>query len=213
LEIGRARRLQFAECVRPRLFWALCVAVGVQRIVELVWSRRNERRMARRGARRVREPAFGAMVALHSATLMAAPVESWAWARRRRRPPPPSVALPALAAFGAATALRAWTLATLGRSWSVRVLHFPDGARPVVAGGPYRWVRHPNYLAVAIELLSLPLVGGAFVTAAAATLANALLMARRIPLEERELLADSRYRALLGPRPRLVPRLDRGRRS
>jgi methyltransferase len=75
----------------------------------------------------------------------------------------------------------------------------------VVANGPYRYLRHPNYLAVILELASLPLIGGAYLTAAAATAANALALSRRIPLEERELMADRRYRRRMASRPRLVP--------
>ena len=109
--------------------------------------------------------------------------------------------------LAAATGLRVWTLRTLGEAWSVRVLSYPDGARPVVTSGPYRFIRHPNYLAVILELASLPLAGGAIVTAALASALDALVLSRRIPLEERELAADPAWRAAMLPRPRLVPRL------
>ena len=189
-----------------RWFLPLTFAVAAGRLVELAVSRRHERRMAARGGAVVREPWYAAMVAVHAGTLVAAPLEGWLRARRRRTPP---MALRALGVGGLAlaTALRIWTLRTLGDAWSTRVTHFAGGGRRVVVGGPYRFIRHPNYLAVILELASLPLAGGAVATALAATALNALVLSRRIPLEERELAADPAWRAALLPRPRLVPRV------
>ena len=109
--------------------------------------------------------------------------------------------------LAAATALRIWTLRTLGDSWSTRVTRFAGGGRRVVTDGPYRFIRHPNYLAVILELASLPLAGGAFVTAIVASALNALVLARRIPLEERELAADPAWREVMLSRPRFLPEL------
>ncbi|MGZ3443860.1 MAG: isoprenylcysteine carboxylmethyltransferase family protein [Polyangia bacterium] len=191
-----------------RWFLTLCGAVAAERIAELAWSRTHERRMAERGGVVVREPWYAAMVALHAGTLVAAPIEAWL----RRRAPLPRVlrtgaAVVGLAGLGAATALRIWTLRTLGDSWSTRVTRFAGAGRHVVTDGPYRYIRHPNYLAVILELAALPLAGGAVVTALAASALNALVLWRRIPLEERELGADPTWRAAMLPRPRLVPRL------
>jgi methyltransferase len=96
-----------------------------------------------------------------------------------------TAAIAALTAAVLAQALRWWAIATLGGRWSTRIIVIP-GAPPVV-GGPYRLLAHPNYLAVAVELLAVPLIGGALVTAALATLGNVLLLAIRIPAEERAL--------------------------
>ena len=189
-----------------RWFMALTAAVAVERLTELAWSRRHERFLAARGGAVVREPWYAAMVALHAGVLVAAPLESWWRARAGAMPP---AALRALGAGGLtlATALRIWTLRTLGDSWSTRVTRFAGGGRRVVTGGPYRWVRHPNYLAVIVELAGLPLAGGAVVTALAAAALNALVLSRRIPLEERELAADAEWRRAMLSRPRLVPRI------
>jgi methyltransferase len=186
-----------------RWFLTLCGAVAAERIAELAWSRAHERRMARRGGAVVREPWYAVMVALHTGTLVAAPIEAWL----RGTPPSPLLRSVGLAGLGAATALRIWTLRTLGDSWSTRVTRFSDGGRRVVSDGPYRFIRHPNYLAVILELAALPLAGGAVVTALAASALNALVLSRRIPLEERELAADPAWRAAMLPRPRLLPRL------
>jgi methyltransferase len=189
--------------MRGYAFVTLCGAFALERVGELFWSRAHQRRWARRGGRVAREPRFAAMVALHAGTLVAAPLESLL----RRRSAPPRSRLIALAALAAATGLRVWTLRSLGDAWSVRVLRF-SRRRPVVTRGPYRYLRHPNYLAVIVELAALPLAGGAWVTAVAASLLNAAILSRRIPFEERELMRDRRYRRMLAPLPRLLPRLS-----
>jgi methyltransferase len=164
--------------------WA---AVAAERIIELLWSQRKPPRL--------RESAWPAMVALHAGTLVAAPLES------RDAHAPRWLSRAALFTFGAAILLRAWTLRTLGDSWNVRVL------RPtkIVTSGPYRFIRHPNYLAVTLELASLPLIGGAFLTALSASLVNALVLARRIPFEEKLLMEDPEYRAHFARLPRVIP--------
>jgi methyltransferase len=121
------------------------------------------------------------MVVFHVGFLVACAVEPLLWPR----PWPPAASLAALAAALLAQGLRWWAVASLGRRWSTRVVVRPGA--PPVTGGPYRWLAHPNYLAVALELLAVPLIGGAVATAAAATLGNAALMAVRIPAEERAL--------------------------
>jgi methyltransferase len=207
--IARFDDLMIRRRARGWLRWtlAICAAVGAERVAELAWSRAHERRLARAGGRPVEEPAFAWMAALHAGVLIAAPLESWLLYVYGRARPPRRVRQLAAVALAAATVLRAWTLGTLGGAWSVRVLEFPDGGRPVVTRGPYRHIRHPNYLAVIVELAALPLLGGAYVTAAAATLANAALLARRIPLEERALAADSAWREQMAGKPRFIPRL------
>src|SRR5439155_19164881 len=103
--------------------------------------------------------------------------------------------------LGAATALRLWMLASMRGSWSVRVVRPPR----IVTRGPYRFIRHPNYLAVIVELAALPLTGGAWATALLASAANALLLARRIPYEEKLLFRNRRYRRHFAELPRFVP--------
>ncbi len=157
--------------------------------------------MARRGGAVVREPWYGAMVAVHAGTLVAAPLE----AALRPSAVPGGVRAVALAGLAAATALRIWTLRTLGDSWSTRVTRFDGGGRRVVTRGPYRFIRHPNYLAVIIELAAFPLAGGAWITALAASALNALVLSHRIPLEERELARDPAWRDAMLARPRFLP--------
>jgi methyltransferase len=121
---------------------------------------------------------------------------------RRRRPPAAAVCL-GLGLLGAATALRWWSIRSLGASWNVRAV-VPDDLRPVTRG-PYRFIRHPNYLAVALEFVALPLAGGAVWSAIGLSLLDAAVLADRIRDEERLLAAVPGYEASFAGRARLVP--------
>jgi len=175
------------------------VLLVAERLLELVVSARNARRQLAAGAVEVGRGHYPAMVLFHAAFLAACAVEPALWPR----PWPAAAALAALALALAAQALRWWAVATLDGRWTTRIVVRP-GAAPVT-GGPYRWLAHPNYLAVALELLAVPLIGGALLTAAAATLGNAALLAVRIPAEERALgegwARTFGRRAPLGRRP------------
>ena len=100
-------------------------------------------------------------------------------------------------------ALRYWAILTLGERWNTRVIVVPE--QPPVTAGPYRFVRHPNYVAVVIEVAALPLVHCAWMTALFATVANAFLLAARIRHEEHALESAGEYRAALPGRARLLP--------
>lgn len=90
---------------------------------------------------------------------------------------------------------------TLGERWNTRIIVMPDAAP--VTRGLYRWIRHPNYVAVMIEIAALPMIRGSWITAAVFTLANALMLAVRIPAEERALGAG--YSEALGSVGRFFP--------
>jgi len=162
-------------------FLVLVALVALQRLAELALARANVRRMKARGGREVAASHYPFMVALHAAFLVAAPAE----VVFLQRPFVPALALGSVALLLAAEALRVWMLRTLGDRWSTRVVVVPG--EPPVTAGPYRVLRHPNYLVVAIELLALPLVHTAYLTAIVFTVLNAILMAVRIPAEERAL--------------------------
>lgn len=101
--------------------------------------------------------------------------------------------------------VRAWVLLSLGRSWNTRAA-VPE-RMDVVTGGPYRFVRHPNYSVVGIELFALPAAFGAYRLAFLATAANTAALALRIPEEERALFRLPGYRAHFERLPRFIPRL------
>jgi methyltransferase len=181
------------------LFIGLLAAVGACRLVELRISRRNQRALAARGAPPLPEPIFRAMVTLHTGLLVAAALE----VILLRRPAHAAIAIPALTLFGLANLLRFWVIATLGAHWNVRVVRsMPFG---VVTSGPYRWVRHPNYVAVFVELLALPLVHGAYLTAAVGAVLHLAILRRRIALEESVLMGDEAYRRAFAGKPRFLP--------
>jgi methyltransferase len=173
------------------------VLLLAERVAELVLSSRNARRALAGGALEVGRGHYPAMVLLHAALLAGCALEPLVLPR----PWPMAVSLAALAAALLAQALRWWAVATLGPRWTTRVVVVPGA--PPVTGGPYRLLAHPNYLAVVVELLAVPLIGGAVVTAAAASLANAVLLAVRIRVEERAL--GQAWATAFRGRPRLVP--------
>jgi methyltransferase len=121
------------------------------------------------------------MVALHTALLFGALAEVW----MLERPFLPLLGWAALATVIASQSLRWWCIASLGRQWNTRVIVVPG--LPLVSRGPYRALRHPNYVAVVLEGAALPLVHSAWVTATVFTVLNAALLARRIQVEERAL--------------------------
>lgn len=168
------------------LYTALVLAVAAARLAELRLASRNRRRLLARGAVEAGAGHYPVMVALHAAWLAACPAEVWLL----RRPLVPPLAAAMLVLLAGAMALRYWVIRTLGDRWTTRILVLPDAPR--IESGPFRHLRHPNYLAVALEVLALPLVHTAWITAAVSTAANAALMAVRIPAEERALAAAGR---------------------
>jgi methyltransferase len=180
-------------------YYGLLGLVALERGFELWLSRRNAAAaLARGGIERGREH-FGFMRALHAAFLAGCALE----VALLDRPFDPRLGFPMLALALAAQALRYWAIATLGARWNVRVIVVPG--EPVVTRGPYRWLRHPNYLAVVLEGFALPLIHGAWLTALGFSALNAWLLHVRIRVEERALAEHCELEARLGDRPRLVP--------
>ncbi|WP_224278415.1 isoprenylcysteine carboxyl methyltransferase family protein [Nocardioides lacusdianchii] len=162
-------------------FTVLVALVGLERVAELVVSVRNAAWSKERGGVESGQGHFPFMVVLHTGLLVGALVEAWV-----RRPDVPSVlAWSMLALVVASQALRWWCISTLGRRWNTRVIIVPG--LPPVTGGPYRLMRHPNYVAVVVEGIALPLVHAAWITALVFTVLNAGLLAVRIRVEDRAL--------------------------
>ena len=163
------------------LFTAFVLAVGVERLVELALSKRHAVWAFSRGGQEFGRRHFPAMVALHTALLVGALAEVW----MLKRPFLPILGWAALAIVIASQTLRWSCIATLGRQWNTRVIVVPG--LPLVSRGPYRLLRHPNYVAVVLEGAALPLVHSAWATAAGFTVLNAALLTRRIQVENRAL--------------------------
>jgi methyltransferase len=182
-------------------FLALLVAVAVLRLVELRISKQHQKEMLGRGATKVEEPRFRWMVLLHTAVLIGAAVE----VVFLRRPFIPILAAVMIVIFVAANAVRWWVIRTLGEHWNVQVV---DSTRlGVVTSGPFRFVRHPNYAAVFAEMIALPLIHTAWITAIVGTVAHALVLRMRLSTEERVLFANPDYRAAMSSKPRFLPGL------
>jgi methyltransferase len=154
--------------------------VTLQRLAELWWSARNERRLRARGAQEAGARHYPFMVALHA--LWLAGLWIWAWPR------PANWWL--VAAYAALQLARLWVIATLRERWTTRIIVLPGA--PLVRAGPYRFFKHPNYLVVAIEIALLPLAFGLFVYAAIFSAANAGLLMWRIRAEDRALANQER---------------------
>ena len=171
--------------------------VDIERIVELALSRRNAARAFARGGVELGQGHFRVMAVVHGLFLVACAAE----VLLLRRPFPGAIGWIALAFALLAQALRYWAVLTLGPKWNARVIVVPGD--PPVTAGPYRFVRHPNYVAVVLELLCLPLVHGAWLTAVAFSAANVALLAVRIRAEEAAL--GPAYAAAFERLPRFVP--------
>lgn len=182
------------------LFTALVALVVGARLGELRYSRRNEARLVARGACEAGSGHFPVMVLLHAGWLVAAPLE----VHLLERPLLPPLAVACLLLLAATFALRYWVIGTLGERWTTRIYVLP-GER-VVADGPYRFLRHPNYLGVLVETAALPLVHTAWLTALLFTAANGVLLAVRIRAEERALASASDYAERMSGRAALLPR-------
>jgi methyltransferase len=151
---------------------AVLALVSLQRLAELLVARRNTRRLLAKGAVEVGARHYLPMVVLHAAWLLGL----WILAPARALSPP------LLLLFALLQAARLWVLASLGERWTTRIIVVPGV--PLVASGPYRFVRHPNYCIVAAEILVLPLAFGLVTFAAVFTLLNAVILWVRIREED-----------------------------
>ena len=160
-------------------YTVLIAAVGVERIAELVVSQRNLRWSRAHGGVEFGAGHYPVMVVLHTGLLAGCLVEA------AHREFIPALGWSMFAVVIAAQGLRWWCITTLGRQWNTRVVVVPDAGR--VTGGPYRFLSHPNYVAVVLEGIALPLVHSAWITATVFTVLNAVLLWVRISVEDKAL--------------------------
>ncbi len=160
------------------LYVAFLAATGAERLVEVRTSNRNAAWSFERGGVEYGQGHYPAMVALHTAFLFACALE----VVLLHRAFVPWLGVPMLLVALGCQGMRAWIITTLGPRWNTRVIIVPG--LPRVTSGPYRWMNHPNYVIVAIEGVALPLVHGAWLTAAAFTVLNALLLRTRLAVED-----------------------------
>jgi|SRR4051812_11922721 methyltransferase len=155
----------------------LIIAVAAERVAELVVSKRNQAWSREQGGTEFGAGHYPTMVALHTAFLLGCLVEPIV----AHRPFIPALGFSMLVIVAAAQALRWWCITTLGTQWNTRVIVVPGAPR--VTGGPYRLIPHPNYVAVVVEGIALPLVHSSWVTALVFTVLNAALLRTRIKVE------------------------------
>jgi methyltransferase len=183
------------------LFLGLIFIVAALRILELRISKRHQKEMTEQGATKARDPIFPVMAMFHSVLLIAAAAEVVIL----HRPLLPALAIPMTALFLAANAVRWWVIRTLGQHWNVQVM---DSTKlGVITSGPFRYVRHPNYAAVFVEMIALPLIHTAWITALGGAIAHVIVLSVRLSAEERVLFANPDYAAAMSGKPRFLPGL------
>jgi methyltransferase len=177
--------------------WILAI-LSAERIFELWLSNHNARAAFAKGGVEYGRNHYPVMAAFHTAFLISCATESLLHSPVF----PPGLAAVALAGEVAAQGLRYWCVATLGENWNTRIIVIPG--RDPVTSGPYRYIRHPNYAAVALEMACVPLIRGLFITAVVFSLGNTLLLARRIRAEERA--HGEPYRRAFASHRRFIPK-------
>jgi methyltransferase len=182
--------------IGSRTYLALIAALAGERLFELWLSRRNGRAAARAGAIEVRQPHTRAIVLFHAAFIFSCIFELLLF----HPAAPAAIEDAALGVALLAEAVRYWAVLTLGERWNARIVVWPD--RLPVTSGPYRFLRHPNYVAIVLEMAAIPMIHGCLRTAIAFSLGNAMLLAIRIPAEERAL--GEGYRAAFADKPRFL---------
>lgn len=184
-------------------YLAIVAALALERMFHLALASRNARRAFAMGAVERGRGHYPAMAVFHALFLLSAAAEAIVLKRRF----PGVLGWIALGGALGAQALRYWSIATLGSRWNTRIIVFP-GTAPI-SRGPYRFMRHPNYLAVIVEVACVPLIRGCWLTAVVFSIGNAALLRVRIRAEEAAM--GPRYALEFGGRLRLIPKLPRRR--
>jgi methyltransferase len=179
----------------------LLVLVGIERLVEVAISRRNQSKLIEQGVRKIHEPHFPWLVLFHALVLVAAGAE----VLFLHRPLIPSLAVVMGTLFVLSNVIRYWVIYLLAGLWNVQIMD--SGRVGIVTSGPYRWVRHPNYVGVVLEVFSLPMIHTAWITAVVGTFGYFEILRRRIKFEDRVLMANPAYREAMGDKPKFFPRL------
>lgn len=169
------------------LFYIIITIVIFQRLVELFIAKRNEKWMRSQGAFEAGAGHYPIMVSMHTAFFISLILEVLVIDR-----PLSPLWIPLLSLFLIAQIARVWCLTSLGKFWNTKIIILP-GAN-VVRKGPYQFIRHPNYVIVAIELLVLPLLFSAYFTAIVFSLLNLWMLSVRIPTEEKALKEVTNYK-------------------
>ncbi len=181
------------------IFTLVVVAVILQRLIELRISKKNAAYLLTNGGREYGSNSLWIVKVLQVSWFAAMINEVW-WLNR---PFIPGLAAIALMLTLAGQGLRYLSMRSLLKRWTLPIITFPG--LPVVNSGIYRYLKHPNWLGVILEIAALPLIHSAYLTTIVFSIANALLMSRRIPTEEQALSEDTNYADVFANQPRFIP--------
>ena len=177
------------------LFWSFLI---IQRLAEVRIAKSNEKKLLSKGAVEAGSDHYKWMVSMHVAFFVVFFLEVYVFNAQ-----PPSWWIVPFLLFLMAQVIRVWAISSLGEFWNTKIILLP-GAN-VVAKGPYRFMRHPNYTIVSLELLVMPLIFGAYFTAILFTILNIFMLRVRIPAEEKALMELTDYEKSHGQKQRFFP--------
>jgi methyltransferase len=172
----------------------------VQRLSELAVARRNEQWMKAKGAIEFGSGHYPFIVFVHTAFILSTIFEVYYYNRGL------STFWPVLlAVFLLTQGIRVWAISSLGPYWNTKIIVLPNA--DIVKKGPYRFIKHPNYLVVVVEIITIPLLFNAYFTAFIFTGLNLLILGIRIPAEEQALKELTYYEAQFEDNSRFIPKL------
>ncbi|MED1863610.1 isoprenylcysteine carboxyl methyltransferase family protein [Fictibacillus nanhaiensis] len=177
------------------LFWSFLI---IQRLAEVRIAKSNEKKLLSKGAVEAGSDHYKWMVSMHVAFFVFFFLEVYVFNAQ-----PPSWWIVPFVLFLMAQVIRVWAISSLGEFWNTKIILLP-GAK-VVAKGPYRFMRHPNYTVVSLELIVMPLIFGAYFTAILFTILNIFMLRVRIPAEEKALMELTDYEKSHGQKQRFFP--------
>ena len=182
------------------MFFVLFSLMIIQRVTELFHAKRNELWLLNRGGIEYGREHYPFIVALHVFFLLSLLLEVLILDKELT-----DIWLLFIPILAISQLIRYWSVVSLGNYWNTKIIIIPD--ERVVSKGPYQFMRHPNYLVVAVEILFIPLLFHAYFTSFLFTVFNVLIMTIRIPTEERALLANtSNYDQAFSMKTRFIPK-------
>ncbi|MES1038523.1 isoprenylcysteine carboxyl methyltransferase family protein [Peribacillus simplex] len=168
------------------IFAIFIIVIAIQRLVELYIAKQNEKQLKAAGAVEYGESHYRWMVLMHLSFFIVLIIEVIMLERNMSGLWPIWLTLFLIAQSG-----RIWAIRSLGKHWNTKIIVVPDA--DVVIKGPYKYVKHPNYIIVATEILVISLLFNAYYTAIIFSLLNVWMMTVRIPLEEKALKEHTEY--------------------
>lgn len=188
--------------VRVLLFLFLYIFLIIQRLTELVIANNNEKWLKKQGAIEVGTKHYPYIVMLHSSFFISLLIEVAYYKKGLA-----SYWVVLFICFMLVQALRIWTIMTLGKYWNTKIIILPHSLP--ISVGPYKFIRHPNYLVVILELLLVPLIFNAYITAIIFTILNLIILTVRISVEERSLIEYTKYGEVFQNRAKFTPRFSK----